>query len=74
MDFAEIAGFEWETALTREDARGDYGERRFVSVGHVGGRLHVCVWTAREGMARLISLRKANTRERKAYEQAKKLH
>lgn len=74
VDFGEIEAFDWETAFTREDARGEYGERRFISVGRIGTRLHVCVWTVRESANRLISLRKANPRERKTYEQAQKLH
>ena len=74
VDFAEIEGFDWETALTREDVRGDQEERRFVSTGFIGARLHVCVWTERAGAFRLISLRKANPRERTQYGQAQKLH
>ncbi len=74
VDFAGMDGFDWDKAVTREDARGEYGERRFVSVGWIGSRLHVCVWTYREEAFRLISLRKANDRERKRYGQAQELH
>lgn len=74
VDFAEIEALDWSSALTREDARDAYGERRFVTMGRIGGRLHICVWTARGAAMRLISLRKANPRERKFYEQAQKLH
>jgi hypothetical protein len=69
VDFAAIDGFDWGAAFTREDERGPYGEARFVSVGPVGARLYVAVWTAREGRVRLISLRKANGREKKLYDE-----
>ena len=74
VDFADIDRFDWETAVTREDTRGEYGERRFVSTGWSGQRLHVCIWTSREQVVRLISLRKANERERTFYGKPQKLH
>lgn len=60
--------FDWQTAWTKEDVRRDYGERRYVSTGFIADRLHALVWTARSEEIRPISLRKANKRERKAYE------
>jgi len=74
VDFAQIDGFDWATAVTREDMWGDCGERRFVSTGWMDGRLHVCIWTIRAGRTRLISLRKANARERAQHGRAEKLH
>ena len=73
VDFADVDRLDWAGAVTREDARGAYGERRFVSTVPLDGRLHVCVWTFRDGMLRLISLRKANPREVKSHA-AQKLH
>ena len=66
VDFRAIEDFDWDTALTREDVRGDYGEHRFVSIGLIGNRLFVVVWTEREER-RLISLRKANKREERIF-------
>lgn len=63
VDFAGVALFEWDTALTEPDGRHDYGEHRYVSIGFIGTRLHVLVWTERGACRRLISLRKANPRE-----------
>ncbi len=74
VDFAQIDGFEWATAVTREDTRGNYCERRFLSTGVIDGRLHVCIWTVRAEGMRLISLRKANSRERARHDRAEKLH
>ena len=53
VPFAAIRGFDWESSVTREDTRGDYGERRFLSIGRIGARLHVALWTARGGRPRL---------------------
>lgn len=69
LDFADVASAEWDDALTAEDTREEYGERRFVSLVPVKGRLCVVAWCLRGATLRVISLRKANARERKRYEQ-----
>lgn len=74
VDFEDVWDLDWINAVTREDTRSTYEERRFISTGILDGRLHVCVWTERGGKRRIISLRKANPRERKLHEQAQKLH
>ena len=52
------------------DSRGDYGEERWRGIGVLQGVAVVVVFTQRGGDAiRIISLRKANSRERKAYEE-----
>lgn len=53
--------------VTFLDQRFDYGEDRFVSFGYVEGRLHVAVWTERDGAVRAISVRKANAKEQERY-------
>lgn len=53
--------------LTIEDDRFDYGERRFVTVGHNAGRMVVLVWTPRGETCRVSSIMKANDREQAAY-------
>lgn len=63
VDFAAVEAFEWTMALTVEDRRRAYDEERFVSIGFIGARLHVLVWTERRDRVRIISLRKANDRE-----------
>jgi uncharacterized protein len=72
--FDAIRTFDWQTCWTREDARGAYGEQRFISVGTIDGRLYVAVWTQRDGKRRLISLRKANKREQALRDRAQVLH
>lgn len=71
LDFADLEAFDWETALTIQDSRGDYGETRYVSLGILGTRLVVAAYTLREAAYRIISLRKANKREQEIYEDRK---
>ncbi len=49
------------------DERFDYGEPRFVAYGYMNGRLIATVYTQRGNAMRIISMRKANTREEKLY-------
>jgi uncharacterized DUF497 family protein len=49
------------------DRRFDYGETRQIAFGFINKRLFVCVYTDRDGERRVISLRKANTREVRRY-------
>ena len=67
MSLADADGFEWETAVVREDARKQYAEPRFEAKGYIGDRLHVMVFCLRVQTLRVISLRKANPREVKSY-------
>ena len=53
--------------LTVEDDRQSYGERRYISIGLLDGRMVVLVWTDRAQTRRVISMRKANEREQKIY-------
>jgi len=49
------------------DDREDYGEERFVTLGELKNRLVVVVHTQRNFVTRIISMRKANEREKKIY-------
>ena len=69
LPFSLVLELEWATACIKEDLRKDYGERRFQLLGHIHGRLHAVVFTPRDDKAHVISLRKANAREVKHYEQ-----
>jgi uncharacterized DUF497 family protein len=68
IDFALVEAFDFISALTLPDRRFDYGEHRQISIGFIGRRLHVLVFTQRGADIRVISLRKANEREVKLYE------
>ncbi len=70
LDFASVADAEWDAALTVEDSRAEYGETRFVSLVSIHARLCVVAWCRRGDALRVISLRKANARERRLYDEA----
>lgn len=70
LPFSMVEDFIWETALVATDDRFDYGEDRWVAIGYIGARLFVLVFTETEGGIRVISFRRANTREAKRYAQA----
>ncbi len=56
--------------LDSEDPRDDYGEERRITVGWIEGSLFVVAYTERGGATRLISARKATTREHQSYSDA----
>ncbi len=53
--------------LIFQDMRSNYGEPRFVTIGYVGGRMVMVIWTPRPDAIHVISMRKANEREQKRY-------
>ena len=57
LDFGDAAEVFGGTTFDRIDARHDYGETRVITVGHLRGRMVVVV----------ISMRKANDREKKRF-------
>lgn len=67
IDFDLAKTFEFPTAVVATDDRKEYGEVREVALGFIGQRLHVLVFTMRAAICHVISLRKANDREIKAY-------
>ena len=62
-------GFDWDTALEREDDRFDYGEVRFVAIGLIDARLFVMIFAegSDENAVRVISLRPAERHETRFY-------
>ena len=68
VDFMAAEDFAWDTAVETIDDRFDYGAARWVALGSIQERLHVLVYTHWIGVIRIISLRKANEREREFYE------
>jgi hypothetical protein len=69
ISFELAADFDWTTAYVIPQERD--GESRFLAFGFIGDRLHAMAFTKRGSMLRIISLRRANRRERKRYEEAK---
>lgn len=70
IDFTAAARLDWDAALIWQDRRRDYGEPRFLAIGRIGVRLRVAVYTPREDQVRIISLRRANRREIRRYEES----
>jgi len=65
--FERFAEMDLERAISVEDTRKDYGERRLRVLGYIDGLLHAAVITPRGDRIRVISLRRANRREEGAY-------
>ena len=53
--------------FTTPDDRANYGEPRYTTIGKMGDRMVVLVWTPRGTARRIISMRKANVREQEKY-------
>jgi uncharacterized DUF497 family protein len=67
VSLAAGARLDWTAGDIEPDARRDYGEARWTVKAPLEGRRHVCAFTLRNGRRRIISLRKANLRERRSY-------
>jgi uncharacterized DUF497 family protein len=68
VDFVQAEAFEWSEALVRADLRGLSAELRLVAMAPIGDRLDAMVFTLRRTCLRIISLRRANTKEILRYE------
>ena len=68
LDFARAGEIFDGLHLTGQDTRQEYTEDRFITVGHLEGRLVVLVGTPRGDLRRIISMRKANDREKAFYD------
>ena len=69
VSLADAFGFDWDTAIEREDDHFDYGEVRFVAIGLINARLYTMVFTegSDEDTVRVISLRQAEKHEARFY-------
>ena len=71
VSLLDAVGLEWDAAVVWPDKRRDYGEPRMVALVPLNDRLFCVVFVDRPPEQpterRVISLRKANTREVKRY-------
>lgn len=67
IDLAQFVEMDLATVIAIEDTRRDYGETRLRLLGLIGARLFAAVITPRGDKIRVISLRRANRREERAY-------
>jgi uncharacterized protein len=63
LDFARANEVFAGRVYIAQNERFAYSEIRFISVGHLDGRMIVLVWTPTATGRRIISMRKANDRE-----------
>jgi uncharacterized protein len=68
LDFEDAATVFAGWTLDIPDLRRDYGERRINTVGYLKGRMVIVCWTPRGEDRRIISMRKANDREKARYQ------
>ena len=67
IGFGRLENMNFDTAISVEDRRRNYGEARLRVPGYIDGKLHAAVITPRGERIRVISLRRANQREERAY-------
>jgi uncharacterized DUF497 family protein len=64
LSFERVKDFDFNTAVLWIDARHEYGEMRQVALGYLENRMHVLCFTETAAGIRVISLRRANAREK----------
>jgi uncharacterized protein len=67
LDFRDAREVFAGPSLDVPDTRFDYGEERIRTVGYLGARLVMVVWTPRGRARRVISMRFCNASEKKRY-------
>ena len=67
LDFADATNVFKGPTFSAVDARFNYGETRFLTVGLLAARMVIVVWTQRGSARHIISMRKANEREQQRY-------
>ena len=67
LDFYDAEHVFLGKTITFVGDRQDYGENRFITLGELKSRIIVVVHTQRNYVIRIISMRKANEREKKIY-------
>jgi uncharacterized DUF497 family protein len=68
LDFEDAATEFAGWTIDIRDLRRDYGEPRINTVGYLGDRMVIVCWTLRGDDRRIISMRKANDREKARYQ------
>ena len=67
VSLAMASELDWEAALAWVDDRFEYGEMRMIALAPRMSVLYFVAFVDREGVRRIISLRRANRREVKYY-------
>jgi uncharacterized DUF497 family protein len=70
LDFADAAQVLSGRCVTFMDSRFDYGEERLITLGLLAGRVVIVAHAPRgDDITRIISMRKANRREQRIYQE-----
>lgn len=69
LAFEEADDFDFDSAIIVDRSRHADGEPRFAAIGFLHGKIHTMIYTRRHGRIRIISLRRANEMEERAYEE-----
>ncbi len=70
LDFASAEDVFADETIDIPDLRHDYDEPRINSVGYLRGRMVIVCWTPRGNARHIISMGKANDREKARYAQS----
>ncbi len=73
LSFERAVAFDFISATYLIDDRHDYHEVRWIAIGYLGDRLHHLCFVETATGIRVVSFRKANTREAKRHGKAKKI-
>ncbi len=68
IDFVDCIELFEQPFVEGIDTRRDYGEERKIALGECKGRILCVVYTIREGVYRIISVRKASHLERMCFQ------
>lgn len=68
LSFERVAEFDFLSATFLIDERQDYGEQRQIAIGYLDGRLHFLCFVQIPDGIRVVSFRKANSREARKYD------
>jgi uncharacterized DUF497 family protein len=67
LDFLDAVSIFAGPTIEAPDRRRDYGEERIVCFGLLRGRAIIVLYTERNGIRHIISMRKANDREQRRF-------
>ena len=70
LDFDAVFWFDWENSLLTNRTREGDGELRYAALGMYNAKLHTVVFAKRGTRIRIISFRRSNRKEEKAYDSA----
>jgi uncharacterized protein len=71
ISLGDAARLDWNQMIVSIDLKREYGEIREIGLAPLGDRVYFVAFVRRQGVIRIIGLRKANNREIRKYEKNK---